>query len=160
MKPHTFENVVLPLGGTMHRLARALLADKAGADDLVQDVLERLWLRRDALGQVSNPSAFVLRSVRNACYDVLRRRELRRTEPIDAAAARSADLPCDDAELLRAAMRTLAPIQREVFVLRDVEGYEFREIAETLDLTEANVRVILSRTRRLLAERIKTMDAL
>lgn len=161
MKPHLFESVILPLGGTMHRLARALVADTAEADDLVQDVLERLWRRRDALEEVRDPAAFALRTVRNACYDALRRRGIRRAEPIESAAVQPADdTPADDAELLRAALRTLTPLQREVFTLRDVEGYEFREIALTLELTEPHVRVTLSRARRLLAERIKTMNAL
>jgi len=41
-----------------------------------------------------------------------------------------------------------------VFQLRDIEGYEFEEIAEMLDISETNARVILSRVRKIIKEEL------
>jgi RNA polymerase sigma-70 factor, ECF subfamily len=50
-------------------------------------------------------------------------------------------------ELVRSAIATLPPVQRQVIVLRDIEGWEADEVCELLDLSEANQRVLLHRAR-------------
>jgi RNA polymerase sigma-70 factor (ECF subfamily) len=51
------------------------------------------------------------------------------------------------AQILRQSMQTLPEAQRLVWLLRDQSGLEFKEIAETLNTSEANVRVLLHRAR-------------
>lgn len=142
---------------SMYRFARSLLLDSAEAEDVVHDLLERLWLRRDRLDGCRSIEAFVMISVRNACYDRLRRR---------AAAPKPAQRPqvlVDDAdrrdvrELVRCAMAQLPARQREMLHLKDIEGYPTRELAEMYGCDEGSVRMTLTRARRGLKTVIEEM---
>jgi DNA-directed RNA polymerase specialized sigma24 family protein len=65
------DQVVLPLQSALFRLASSLLRDRQEAEDTVQEILMRLWLRKDSLKDLRNIKAFALKMARNLSCNVL-----------------------------------------------------------------------------------------
>ena len=98
-------------------------------------------------------------SVRNKCYDMLRHSRFRSNESVDTGIPVEDHNDWDVRIVIRQAIDSLPRKQREVVHLKDVEGYEIKEIAEILSMRENVVRVVLSRARKELRQKIeKTMN--
>ena len=133
----------------MFRLACSILGRSDEAQDMMQDVAERILRREGSLDEVGNIDAFITRSVRNACIDRLRRRKETTPKIPEVPDEKSPDR-WSDRQLVHRAMARLPERQRLAIHLKDIEGYSGKEIADILETDEANVRTILSRGRRAL----------
>ena len=138
----------------MFRLACSILGRRDEAQDMMQDVAERILRREGSLDEVGNIDAFITRSVRNACIDRLRRRKETTPKIPEVPDEKSPDR-WSDRQLVHRAMALLPERQRLAIHLKDIEGYSGKEIADILETDEANVRTILSRGRRALREIIE-----
>ena len=138
----------------MFRLACSILGRSDEAQDMMQDVAERILRREDSLDKVGNIDAFITRSVRNACIDRLRRRKETTPKIPEVPDEKSLDR-WSDRQLVHRAMARLPERQRLAIHLKDIEGYSGKEIADILETDEANVRTILSRGRKALREIIE-----
>jgi RNA polymerase sigma-70 factor, ECF subfamily len=144
-----FERVYRRHVARIHTLCRRMLSDEE-ADDATQEVFIRAW---EKLGQFRGDSAFGTWLHRLALNLVLARRERaakqRQRFGGDAEAAlplarrQRPDLRMD----MEAAIGTLPPGAREVFVLHDVEGYTHEEIAGMLKVTAGTSKSQLHRAR-------------
>ena len=138
----------------MFRLACSILGRSDEAQDMMQDVAERVLRKQEGLQEVENIDAFLTRSVRNACIDRLRRR--RDTTPkIPEVPDEKSPEGWSDRQLVHKALARLPEKQRLAVHLKDIEGYSGKEIARILETDEANVRTILSRGQRALREIIE-----
>lgn len=142
------------------RFARAILSDVSEAEDVTQDIFEKLWREREKCEEVRNLDAFVMVSVRNLCYDRLRHLRLQekniaglKAETASVTAGFSTDDIDMEALLLRI-MDSLPPKQRIIIHLRDIEGYDIDEIAPIVGMGEPTVRVLLSRARRSVRDKL------
>ncbi|MGW7817480.1 sigma-70 family RNA polymerase sigma factor [Streptomyces puniciscabiei] len=141
-------------------VAHRLLGSAAEADDALQEA----WLRaRQAdLDAVRNPTGWLTTVVTRVCLNLLRARRNRREEFLDAhddahggpAAAAEAD-PAREAMLadevgvaLLVVLDTLGPAERVAFVLHDLFGVPFPEIAPLIEKTPAATRQLAARARR------------
>ena len=153
-----------PLIPALRRYARALLRDRAGADDLVQDCLERAigrWpQRRD--GEV-RPWLFAI--LHNLAIDRFRQRTARGVHmPIDEtneneffeAAAQESRLMYQD---VLGKLATLPEDQRAVLLLVAVEDLSYAEAAKVLDIPAGTVMSRLSRARERLQREIEGTTA-
>ena len=138
----------------MFRLACSILGRSDEAQDMMQDVAERILRREGSLDEVGNIDAFITRSVRNACIDRLRRRKETTPKIPEVPDEKSLDR-WRDRQLVPRALARLPERQRLAIHLKDIEGYSGKEIADILETDEANVRTILSRGRRALREIIE-----
>ena len=138
----------------MYRLACSILGRSDEAQDMMQDVAERVLRKQDGLQEVENIDAFLTRSVRNACIDRLRRRK-DTTPKIPEVPDEKSPEGWSDRQLVHKALARLPEKQRLAVHLKDIEGYSGKEIARILETDEANVRTILSRGRRALREIIE-----
>ena len=138
----------------MFRLACSILGRQDEAQDMRQDVAERILRRQDSMDDVGNIDAFITRSVRNACIDRLRRRKDTTPKIPEVPDTRSPDR-WSDRERVHKAMARLPEKQRLAVHLKDIEGYSNKEIADILETDDSNVRTILSRGRRALREIIE-----
>jgi RNA polymerase sigma-70 factor (ECF subfamily) len=148
------------------RTAFQITGDMEDAQDVAQGVFLRLWkvLRRYDPGRRFD--TWLYRITVNAAIDQLRDRGpkgILQPLPDDPALLgpaagtdpeRSLDLEALERAFLRLAA-ALAPKQRAVFVLREIEGRETAEIAEALGVTESTVRNHLHQARRVLREGIE-----
>ena len=151
-------SLVERLKDTVFRLARSILSDIYLAEDVTQDVFVRVWQQREAILRSDHPRAYICRIAHNLAIDRLRHRERERSFAIEEVAITSRNY--DDTERSDMVMLTkrfiseLPERQRIVIHLRDVEGYEFEEIAQILEVDEASVRVNLSRARKSIKEQL------
>src|SRR5512141_1483419 len=128
-----------------------MLGSLAEADDAVQEA----WLRLDRAepADVANPRGWLTTVVGRICLDMLRSRTSRREEPLEARDDRpettdvKAELMLADAVglALLVVLDKLEPAERLAFVLHDMFGVTFDEIAAILDRSEAATRQLASR---------------
>ena len=134
----------------LRRYARALLGDRAAADDLVQDTLERAWSRLHQWRTGSDMRAWLFGIMHNLRVDQLRRPRLS-TLSIDADEFELPTRPTqsDALELrdLESALGHLADEQREILLLIALEEMSYADIASTLGIPIGTVMSRLSRGR-------------
>jgi RNA polymerase sigma-70 factor (ECF subfamily) len=134
----------------LRRYARALLGDRAAADDLVQDTLERAWSRLHQWRAGSDMRAWLFGIMHNLRVDQLRRPRLS-TLSIDADEFELPTRPTqsDALELrdLESALGHLADEQREILLLIALEEMSYADIASTLGIPIGTVMSRLSRGR-------------
>lgn len=153
MTTSEFTLKVMPLGGALYRIAFYMLESEPEAEDAVQELMLKLWERRDVLDSVSNLSAYCSTLMRNHCIDIIRRAAKTKTESLEAIeieARENADTSILDREKLNAtlrAMHSLSPKQREALSLSSVEGLGHKEIAARMGISYPMVRVLLSQAR-------------
>jgi RNA polymerase sigma-70 factor (ECF subfamily) len=158
-----FERVVMPHLGAGYNLARWLTRNDHDAEDVVQDAYLRA-LRSFDRYRGGDPRSWVLTIVRNTCYTWLRQNRAAATLPA-AGEDSVAEIPSDpaaqpevqflravDGQLLRAALEALSPEFREVVVLRELEGFSYKEIADIVDVPLGTVMSRLARARRQLQQ--------
>lgn len=134
--------------------ARKLIGDAEDAEDVVQDVLLRLWSRRDELDRCRNLKAFVATMVRNACIDFLRTRHTGTSSLPEALCTADGSDPHhdleakDEMELMHRIVRSLPPLQQTILRMKDMEEYETEEIAQITGCSPEAIRSNLSRARK------------
>ncbi|GLV60411.1 DNA-directed RNA polymerase sigma-70 factor [Dictyobacter sp. S3.2.2.5] len=143
----------------LRAVAYRMLGSLSEADDAVQEA----WLHfsRSDTSEVVNLGGWLTRVVARICLDMLRSRESRREESLDARVSDPSDRheegidPEDEALLADAVGRallvvlaTLNPAERLAFVLHDIFGMPFEEIAPIVDRTPTATRQLASRARR------------
>lgn len=155
-----YTELISEIKDTVFRLASSLMGDSDEAKDVTQDAYERVWRARDTVLAQRYPRAYVCRMVRNLAIDRLRskRRLCSLEEGWKSAAIDNDRAPnheiSDIAELTRRCIMQLPERQRIAIHMRDVEGYEIEEIAETLECDPTSVRMNLSRARKSVREEI------
>lgn len=112
----------------MFRLACSILGRSDEAQDMMQDVAERVLRKQGSLQEVENIDAFLTRSVRNACIDRLRRRK-DTTPKIPEVPDEKSPEGWSDRQLVHKALARLPEKQRLAVHLKDIEGYSGKEIA-------------------------------
>jgi RNA polymerase sigma factor (sigma-70 family) len=145
--------------GRLFGIAYRMLGTATDAEDVLQDA----WLRWQGVDRdrVTDPAAFLARTVTNLCLTALSSARARREvyvgpwlpEPVLTA---DGDLgPLDDVVQresvsfgLLALLERLAPAERAAYVLREAFAYSAREVAELIGTTEANARQLHARARR------------
>lgn len=152
----------------LYRYARSLLGNPADAEDAVQEVLLRLWNQLPTLRWL-NLKGWLFRITRNHCLDVLRRRSsaglpvgeevLEEQEDEYALNPSRAAEDASRLEQAHALLRRLPESLRSVFVLYEVNGLRYREIAAALELPINTVKVRLLRARQHLTQLVRKEEA-
>lgn len=137
------------------RIAYRMLGTLAEAEDMVQEAWLR-WSRADR-DEVSNPSAFLARTVTRLCLDHLKSARSRREayvgswlpEPlIEIVGAEQGVAEAEDVTLfLMMALERLSPLERAAFLLHDVFDMPFSEVARTICREETTCRQLAARAR-------------
>jgi RNA polymerase sigma factor (sigma-70 family) len=136
------------------RIAYRMLGSLAEAEDIVQDAWLR-WSRADR-DEVSNPAAFLSRTVTRLCLDHLKSARVKREtyvgfwlpEPlIEVAGDEEAVEPEDVSLTLMLALERLSPLERAAFLLHDVFDMPFAEVARAIGRDEAACRQLAARAR-------------
>lgn len=138
----------------LYRLALRLLNSNDEASDVAQEVWIKLWQRREEIPKLNNAESFAFTMTRNLCLDVLKSSRMK-NERLDTIHENILAGPYNNNVesnekliMIHRAINNLPEQQKTVMQLRDIEGYELSEIAETLNLTQNNTKVILCRARQ------------
>ncbi|MDD2328019.1 MAG: sigma-70 family RNA polymerase sigma factor [bacterium] len=162
MKVDSFHTLILPLREKLFRHALGIVKDRAEAEDILQDLLLKLWSRREEWEGISNPEAYCYRAIRNMSLDWLTAAanrknaqslpELEERSFIDSESPHSRLVRKEQLALIRQCLAQLPDKQQRVFRLREIEEMSYRQIAETLEISEELVKVSLFRARRKMQE--------
>jgi RNA polymerase sigma-70 factor (ECF subfamily) len=154
MKAEDFKTVIIPLTGKLYRIALRLLGDSSDANDAVQDVFVKAWNMRERLAEVNNVDAFVTTMMKNYCLDKLRtnhssnRSELKDNHNVAFPDSVEERLNNEDTgRMIKDIIQKLPEQQREIIIMRDIEGLEFDEIQQVTKTNLNHIRVNLSRAR-------------
>ncbi len=137
-----------PLRPKLVRVAYRMLGSVADAEDAVQEAFVR-WMGTDRTA-VREPEAFLRRTVTRLCLDQLKSARHQRETYIGPWLPDPVveEEPEEDVTLpLMLALERLSPLERAAFLLHDVFGVEFEEIARTLDRDAAACRQLAARAR-------------
>ncbi|WP_052415710.1 RNA polymerase sigma factor [Paenibacillus graminis] len=156
----TDDQNLLPLREALSRYCLSLTRSRVEAEDLAQDTWTKT-LAYKKFADTPNPEALLLRIAKNTWVDAMRRkaslgRVLEHTQAMAAIVqgqipGQAPESGRSEIELaFQALIRHLSPLQRTVFVLRDVLGYPAGETAEILATTEGAVKAALHRARQAL----------
>ena len=152
MTERQFHTAYLSLAETLYRIAFYMLESESEAEDALQELYLKLWDNRDSLDGVRSPKAYSITLLKNLCLDRIRRaRKLSFPEQIpEPESPRSQDEEMDARmrlDKVLKAIKALPDRQREVLILRTLEGLSYEEIARRTGMNELTLRVLLSRAR-------------
>jgi RNA polymerase sigma-70 factor, ECF subfamily len=152
-----YETLVLRYQGRMYRFALRMLANRSDAEDVVQEVFLTAWRRLDQLQEGAAFVAWLYKATTNRCLNVIRARKPQTEVEPDAHEATD-PLPERTAEVgeqmaaLSTALLELTDEQRACWLLREVHGRSYDEIAQHIGSSVTVVRGRIARARVQLAE--------
>ena len=139
--------LIVPYIPNLRRYARALVGDRDGADDLVQDTLERA-VRKFHLWRPGDLRAWLFSIMHNVFVNQLKSRKIPADVEIDDTfAAPVSTVSRTDVMDLQRALGTLAPEQREVVLLVALEDMSYADVSRALGIPMGTVMSRLSRGR-------------
>ena len=158
MHQNEFVNLINPFKDKVFRLARRLLVSTEEAEDATQEVLVKLWNKKDSLDAYNSVEALAMTMTKNYCLDQLKSKRAGNLKIVHSNYTdREAGLQqkvedCDSLTWVEKIINQLPEQQKLIIQMRDVEQYEFEEIAKILEMNETAIRVALSRARKTIRE--------
>jgi RNA polymerase sigma-70 factor (ECF subfamily) len=151
-----FRTKVLPVRDKLYRMSLKMTGNDCDAEDVVQEVMLKLWEIRDQLSVCKNVEAYATQTVKNTCINRFKAKkatngyfaDIPETEQTPEEQMENRDLVA----LVARIIDRLPDMQRMVMQLRDIEGYQPEEIAEIMGCNTAAVRMNLSRARKKVKE--------
>jgi RNA polymerase sigma-70 factor (ECF subfamily) len=163
MQAHDLDDALSAFVNVRPRLfgiAYHMLGSAAEAEDIVQDV----WLRWQSVNRnlVENPPAFLATTTTRLCINLAQSAHARREtcigtwlpEPLDKSS--DPELRVERGEAVRLAimvlLEKLSPTERAAYILHEAFDYSYPQIADILQMEEANTRQLVSRARKHIAD--------
>ena len=175
-----FEQLIGRYQGRLFRTAYMITGNRQDSEDVVQDSLIRAWRRLHLLREPEAFRGWLLRICTNEATSMVRRRSRQGTDPHDPgnfddqrtaesnaqaavtqAAGGAAGDPARSSEVnaqiaaLAEVLSTVNPELRACWALREIENMPYKEIAQTLNITEATARGRIARARTLIMKRME-----
>lgn len=142
-----YNNAVREYGDRIYRFIFRTIRDSHRADDIVQDSYEKLWRCVTEI-EYRAVRSWLFTTAYNRMIDVIRKdSRLVGVEQYDDSSLFAAESRADLNEVLHQALERLPASQRSVILLRDYEGYSYREIGDITGLSEAQVKSYIFRGR-------------
>ena len=133
------------------------LRDEEAVNDIVQDCYLKLWQNKDTIGP-QKIKAWLFSVAYRAMLTYVQRanRKVKLEENYHTQPVYQKN-EFDTKAILEKALSELPPVQKSILLLRDLEGYEYKEIGEILGISEAQVKVYLFRARQKVKNYIKEL---
>lgn len=127
--------------------------------DIVQEVFERLWKNRKKVEELKVKS-WLFTTAHNLLVNFSKKKKLISTEDLVYKEPYFNENKYELQDLLEVALSTLPTIQKSILLLRDSEGYDYKEIGDVLNLNESQVKVYLFRARKKVKNYLKDLTVL
>ena len=150
--------IVSPFKDKVFRLAKRLLVSTEEAEDATQEVIVKLWHKNENLNTYNSVEALAMTMTKNYCLDQLKSKRAGNLKIVhnnftDRTPSLQQMVEDDDSlNWVEKIIDKLPEQQRLIVQMRDIEEYEFAEIAQILDMNETAIRVALSRARKTIRE--------
>ena len=156
MKRNEYNIIVSEHSNNLYGYAIKFLHDRNEAKDIVQDVFEKLWINRKKV-EYRKAKSWMFTTAHNAMINLCNKRgRVQLTDSIgDYEKARVVSSKFEMNQLIDRAVSILPPVQKSVILLRDLEGYSYKEVGVILDLTDSQVKVYLFRARKKIKKQLK-----
>ena len=160
MQERNFLNIINPVRDKMYRLALRLLTSKEAAEDATQEVILKLWSRKEKIKHYANVEAFAMTVTKNYCLDQLKLKQNNNLRIVhqnyhsNGPSLQTEVELSDEMEWLSKIVNTLPEQQKMIFQLRDIEQYDYDEIAQIMEMNQTAIRVALSRARKAIRENL------
>lgn len=151
MTTEEFNHIIVPMRDDLKRQARSMTGDDSRAEDMVQEVLLKMWSMRSQLDVYENKKAFAVTILKNKVKDAWKHDKLENGTVAGVAEQMSEDLKTentDEISLIRTIVEHLPPLQQKLFKMKEIEGYESAEIMKITGCSADSLRQNLSRARR------------
>ena len=158
MTQNEFVHLTNPFKDKLFRLAKRLLVSTEEAEDATQEVILKLWNKKENLAQYNSLEAFAMTITKNYCLDQLKSKRAQNLKIVhhnftDNEASLQQKLEDQDSLNWVDKIIEQLPKQQQIIIqMRDVEQYEFEEMAKILEMNETAIRVALSRARKTIRE--------
>ena len=158
MNQNEFVQLTTPFKDKVFRLAKRLLASTEEAEDATQEVLVKLWSKNGSLHGFNSVEAFAMTLTKNYCLDQLKSKRAGNLKIVHTNFTDReprVDTKLEDSDSLDWVERIINQLpeqQRLLIQMRDIEQYEFSEIAKITEMNETAIRVALSRARKTIRE--------
>lgn len=161
-----FHSKVLPVRNKLFRYAYMILNDRDEAEDIVQEVLMKIWMKKENLSAITSIEGWCITVTRNLAFDRLRITKSKYKLPVEMGM----NLPSDENphtrvsredqlnSVYRFIMELPAKQQQTVF-LRDIEGHSYKEISQIMGISENLVKITLFRAREALRRKLLNLES-
>ena len=160
MTTDEFKNKVIPVKDKIFRLARRILDNTQDAEDIVQEVFVKMWSKDIDVSSLKNIDAFMMVIAKNLCLDKIRAGGQQKVEMNDLNISINTTTPHkmlemkDEVTGIHQIIRHLPLMQQMIVQMRDIEGLEFDEMEEILNINANAIRVNLSRARKAIRDQL------
>ena len=145
----------------LFRFAFSSLRNREQAEDVVQESFARIWEKVQTV-DYAKAKSYLFTTAHHAMIDEVRHKQ-RFASIEDQSPSIEANTEShypDVNDVLNKALATLPEAQRNALILRDYDGYSYREISEITGMSEAQVKVNIFRARTALKNKLKSIDNL
>ena len=154
MTAEEFNEHILPFSGKLYPFINSILKDAEESRDAVQELMLKLWSKRDELAKCGNRNAYVITTAKNYCFDVLKKKRPERINAeneyklLNMQANEKSIEQIERLEQVHKIIEGLPLKYKEIIRLRDIDGFTFDEIKTMTEFEVPYIRVILSRARQ------------
>jgi len=155
-----FVKLVMPFKDKVFRLAKRLLVSNEEAEDATQEILMKLWRNKLKISDYKNVEAFSMTMTKNFCLDRLKSKQAQNLKIVHSnyqdnnTSLQSQVENRDSVDWVSKIIEELPEQQKIILQLRDIEEYDYEEIAKVVDMNPTAIRVALSRARKTIREKL------
>lgn len=158
MTSEEFNKIVDMHSDNVYRFIYKNIGEKDKAKDIIQDTYEKLWMKVDDVS-FDKAKSYLFAAAYHTMIDVIRRDKKQvRFDSINKSSLYESYEFTGAKEVIDKAVQNLPEVQRSVIMLRDYEGYSYKEITDITGLSEEQVKVYIYRARVYLKENLKSVD--
>jgi len=155
-----FVKLVMPFKDKVYRLAKRLLISSEEAEDATQEILIKLWKNKLKIAEYRNTEAFAMTMTKNFCFDRLKSKQAQNLKIVHSnyqdhnVSLQKEVENRDSVNWVSKIIEELPEQQKVILQLRDIEEYEYDEIAKVVNMNPTAIRVALSRARKTIREKL------
>ena len=168
MSLEIFKKQVLPTKDKLYRFAFRMLRDEDEAKDVVQEVMIKVWNKREHINTWQNIEAWCMQITKNQVLDKVKSKRYKLTDQMDEGfdlsdeSLGAPDKITETKDTMKSISRiinTLPEKQKQVIQLRDIEGFSYKEIGQIMSVDLSQVKVNLFRARKSVKENLININA-